>query len=630
MSRRLSVIFGLAILSLNGCSRAVPEYPVEAFYGTTEYLGGASISPDNTSLLVSSNATGVYNAVALPIAGGAPEALTFSTTDAVRVLGYFPQDGRILFSSDSAGDEKSHIYVRLVAGGLIRDLTPGSNLTATFLGWSGDDTTFFIATNERDPRYFDLYAYRTEDYSREMIYENRAGYELGPVSRDMRYLALHAPHSASDQDIYLHDRTSGTTTLLTPHDGEIRYAAQAFTPDGMGLLLTSDEGREFASLWRHDLASGAKTELLTPEWDVTDARYSHSGKFLIVSLNEDATEGARLYDAVTMSPVAIAGLPVGQVRDFTISWDDSHFAFSHSDGSAPRDYWVGQFGQQPTRLTDALGKDLARRDLVKPTIARFAASDGLEIPGLLYRPHGATKSTPAPALVMIHGGPGGQAQVGYSALTQTLVNHGYVVYAINNRGSSGYGKSFFQADDRRHGEADLQDVVEAKQMLIQTGYVDSTQIGVIGGSYGGYLVLAALAFEPNVFKVGVDLFGISNWSRTLTSIPPYWESMRSALYREMGDPVEDSARLRRISPLFRATSIRSPLLVLQGANDPRVLKVESDEIVAAVAENGYVADYIIFYNEGHGFLKKANEIKGTTAILAFLKRYLRGIEPVDP
>jgi len=217
--------------------------------------------------------------------------------------------------------------------------------------------------------------------------------------------------------------------------------------------------------------------------------------------------------------------------------------------------------------------------------------------------------------------------VHFSPLIQSLVNHGYVIFDINNRGSSGYGKTFFQMDDRKHGEADLGDVVASKTMLTATGYVDSTKIGIIGGSYGGYMTLAALTLQPDAFQVGVDMFGISNWVRTLESVPPYWESFRKALYAEMGDPKTDGERLHRISPLFNADKIKVPLMVLQGANDPRVIKVESDEIVAAAQKNGAPVEYVVFPDEGHGFLKKSNEIQGTTKILTFLDKYLKGAGP---
>jgi dipeptidyl aminopeptidase/acylaminoacyl peptidase len=600
------------------------QYSVADLYRNTDYVG-ASFSPKADRILVSSNVSGVYNAYAVPTAGGDPVPLTRSTDNAIFAVSWFPADDRILYSSDRGGNELSHLYVRLPDGS-VKDLTPGEKHKAQFVGWSGDDRSLFVSSNERDPRFFDLYEYATDGYTRKLFYRNTAGYSLGPISRDKRYLALVRPKTSNDSDIFLHDRKAGTTTLITKHTGQVSYVPQEFTPDGKGLLITSDSGREFAALQSHDIASGRRTTVFELNWDVLGAGYSKGGKYLIVGVNEDARPDARLLDAATLKPVELAGMPPGLVRGIKLSRDESAIAFYASDGSAPDDLWAGPMGGPPRRLTDALNPDIRREDLVVPSVVRFRSYDSLEIPGLLYRPHQASPNAKAPAVVTVHGGPGGQAQVGYFALTQALVNHGYVVFDINNRGSSGYGKSFYQMDDRKHGEADLGDVVASKRMLIATGYVDSTRIGILGGSYGGYMVLAALTLRPDAFQAGVDLFGISNWVRTLTSIPPWWASFREALYAELGDPATDSARLHRISPLFNAEQITAPLLVLQGANDPRVIKVESDEIVAAVKRKGVPVEYIVFDDEGHGFVKKENEIEGYGAVLKFLDRYLKGSE----
>jgi dipeptidyl aminopeptidase/acylaminoacyl peptidase len=360
-------------------------------------------------------------------------------------------------------------------------------------------------------------------------------------------------------------------------------------------------------------------------WDIQGAEYSKGGRYLTVYVNEDSRSAARLLEASNLRPAALAGMPEGLVRGVSVSRNDSALAFYASNGSVPDDLYAGAIaGEPPKRLTNALNASIRREDLVVPRVVRFKSYDGVEVPGVLYKPHQASPAAKAPALVLVHGGPGGQAQVGYFALTQALVNRGYVVFDINNRGSSGYGKTFFAMDDKKHGEADLGDVVASKKMLAETGYVDTTKIGIIGGSYGGYMVLAALTMQPDAFKVGVDLFGISNWARTLESIPPWWASFREALYAELGDPKTDSARLRRISPIFNADKIKVPLMVLQGANDPRVLKVESDEIVAAARKKGVPVEYVVFPDEGHGFAKKPNEIKGYTQVIAFLDRYLKG------
>ncbi|MCZ6619811.1 MAG: alpha/beta fold hydrolase, partial [Gammaproteobacteria bacterium] len=227
-----------------------------------------------------------------------------------------------------------------------------------------------------------------------------------------------------------------------------------------------------------------------------------------------------------------------------------------------------------------------------------------------------------PALVWVHGGPGGQSRPGYNPLIQHLVNHGYAVLAANNRGSSGYGKTFFHMDDKKHGTVDLDDIVFAGKHLAGLDWVDGERIGIIGGSYGGYMVAAALAFRPDAFEVGIDIFGVTNWVRTLKSIPPWWTANKVALYDELGDPVTDEERLRAISPLFHTEGVRVPLLVIQGANDPRVLQVESDELVANVRSNGVSVDYMVLEDEGHGFSKRGNRIAVSEAFLTFLEKNL--------
>jgi dipeptidyl aminopeptidase/acylaminoacyl peptidase len=211
-------------------------------------------------------------------------------------------------------------------------------------------------------------------------------------------------------------------------------------------------------------------------------------------------------------------------------------------------------------------------------------------------------------------------------MVQHLVNHGYAVLGANNRGSSGYGKTFFHMDDKKHGDVDLKDIVWGRKYLETLDWVDKDNIAIMGGSYGGYMVAAALAFEPEAFDAGINIFGVTNWVRTLTSIPPWWEAFKEALYDEMGDPATDGDRHRAISPLFHADKIRKPLLVVQGANDPRVLQVESDELVAAVRKNGVPVEYLLFPDEGHGFLKRENRINASEAYVKFLNKHLKGAE----
>jgi len=313
-----------------------------------------------------------------------------------------------------------------------------------------------------------------------------------------------------------------------------------------------------------------------------------------------------------------------------VSRSEKRLGFTLNGDRSPSDLYTLAFGQgAPVRLTTSLPPEMDPADLVDTEVVRFKSFDGMAIPNILLKPHQATPAAKAPALIWVHGGPGGQTTRGYSAFVQYLVNHGYVLLGINNRGSSGYGKSFLAADDQKHGREPLWDCVEAKKYLASLPYVDPSRIGIIGGSYGGYMVLAGLAFKPDVFDVGVDIFGVSNWVRTLENIPAWWEAQRKALYAELGDPATQKEMLREISPVFHADKIRKPLIVLQGANDPRVVKAESDDIVAAVKKNGVPVEYVVFPDEGHGFSKRANEIAGYGAVLRFLDEHLKG-KPKTP
>ncbi len=601
--------------------RQAAEYSVADFLDTTTY-GGGSFSPDNGKVLVHSDASGVFNAYAIPAAGGEPVQLTDSTTDAIFVLGYFPADERFLYSSDQGGNELSHVFVRQLDG-TATDLTPGDEVKASFAGWSQDDTSFFVATNERDSKYFDLYEHQALDYERQIIFRNDEGYLFADITADRNTLAFSKVETRADSDIYLLDRASGEMRHITPHEGEINHSAQSFSPDGTSLYYTTDAGSEFRYLVRYNLAGGEREVVVQVDWDVVFAYFSKGGKYRVVGINEDARTRLEVTDAGG-NPVALPSLDADS-SSVRVSRDESRMSFYASTSRNPSDLFVWDFAAaEPRQLTRSLNPKIDSEDLVPAEVVRFASFDGLEIPGVLYKPHRAGPDNKVPALVRVHGGPGGQSRVGYSALNQYLVNHGYAVYAINNRGSSGYGKTFFHLDDQKHGEGDLDDCVASKQMLIDTGWVDPERIGILGGSYGGYMVLAALAFRPDAFEVGVDIFGVANWVRTLNSIPPWWESIRKSLIDEMG---ADEEYLRSISPLFHAGNIQRPLLVLQGANDPRVLQVESDEMVEAARVNGVPVEYIVFPDEGHGFAKKANRERGYAAILRFLDRYLKREAP---
>src|SRR5262245_47157927 len=611
----------LAAASL-AATRPSKQYTMEQLLDTTAIQGG-SFSADESRILFSSNKTGIWNAYTIPVTGGAWMPITKSTKDSTYSVSFFPHDNRILITRDQGGNELNHLYV-LAEDGTERDLTPGDTLKAQFLSWTPDGDAFYVITNERDRRFFDIYRYDGKSYARTLFFENKDGYLPSSVSPDARWVSLEKPNTTNDSDIYVWDAASKATKHISKHTGNANYQASAFDRASKYLYFVTDASGEFQALNRYALADG-KTELVQKaEWDVVSSTFSHKGKYRATIINADGRPMVSVTDEATGAVVPLPAVPNGSVTIVRFSPSEAKMALSVSGDRAPANMFVLDVATKKlTRLTDTLSPQIDAEDLVDAQIVRFKARDGMTVPNILWKPHQANATAKAPALVWVHGGPGGQTTPAYSPVIQYLVNHGYVVLGINNRGSSGYGKTFFAADDKKHGREPLWDCVDGKNYLKTLDYVDPNRIGIIGGSYGGYMVLAALAFQPNEFRVGVDIFGVANWLRPLESIPSWWEAQREALYAEMGDPVKDRKMLEEVSPLLHADQIRKPLLVLQGANDPRVLKVESDEVVAAVKKNGVTSEYIVFPDEGHGFTKKANQIAGYSAVLRFLDQHLK-------
>lgn len=633
MKRNLLLLVVILIFSTCSPTEEPPkppkQYTIEQFMDIVNIFGG-SFSADENTVLITSKKTGVYNAYAVNIETGEQEQLTSSAEDAIFADSYFPEDDRIVYTGDQGGNELDHIFIRNTDGTSI-DLTPDS-AKAVLYKWNVDRTAIFWTSNKRDPRFFDMY--RTEVAGQEVengiynsvtIYENKNGFTPSAISDNERYMALQENITTSNSNIHLFDLETGESKLITPHEGNVSNSAQFFSVDNKKLFLTTNQGKEFTYLVSYDLETGERKVEETADWDIMFSYLSLKGKYRVTGINNDARTEIRIWDTVLGEQVSIANLPAGDINGVNISDSETKMSFYISSSKSPSNLFVYDFESGDLKkLTNSMTDEIDPEDLVEGEVIRYASFDGLEIPALLYKPKVIKAGEKLPALLYIHGGPGGQSRLNYTSRIQHWVNNGYVVLAVNNRGSSGYGKTFYQADDLKHGDDDLRDCIESKKFLIATGYVDPDKIGIMGGSYGGYMVMAALAFAPEEFAIGVNYFGVTNWLRTLKSIPPWWESFREALYLELGNPFEDSLSLYNKSPLFFADQITKPFIVLQGSNDPRVLQVESDDIVAAAKANGVPVEYVIFPDEGHGFVKNENNITASKRTLEFMDKYLKG------
>jgi len=559
----------------------------------------------------------------IDIVSGKKTQKTFSEKESFFAIDYLPGTNQILYSADKGGNELNHIFI-MNKDGTTTDLTPGENEKASFSGWSKDKKSMYYVSNKRNPQFFDFFKMNIDTWESEMLYQNDNGINISNMSEDETWFAFIQTITTSENKLFLTNRIDNSTIELSEEPGS--YNASGFSKDNKYFFFITDVDKEFSYLVKYKIGTGEKEVLFQTNWDVMYSYLSENERYRVIAINEDGKNTLFIKDLANNSDVYFPEIPDGDIKGVSLSKSEKKIRLTIGTSKSPNNIYVYDMGSKELKkLTETLNPEINANDLVAAEVVRYPSFDGLEIPAIYYKPLDANKRNKVPALVWVHGGPGGQSRTGYSSLIQYLVNHGYAILAVNNRGSSGYGKTFYKMDDLNHGDKDLKDCIWGKKWLQQQDYIVQGKIGIIGGSYGGYMTMAAMTFTPDEFKVGVNIFGVTNWLRTLKSIPPYWESVRNALYKELGDPTTaDSVRLYDISPVFHAHKVKNPVMVLQGANDPRVLKIESDEIVAGIEANGITVEYVVFDDEGHGFRKKENEIEGYGKVLNFLETYLKG------
>ena len=615
----------LLFISLFGCTAektiAIPEYAIEAFFNNTRISGGY-FSSNEQSMLYSSNESGIFNVYEVDLVSGEKAMLTNSNKESFIAKSYVPNSKAFIYSADKGGNEISHLYLKQENDKVI-DLTPEEKEKANFHKWSDDKKFLYYLSNNRDSRFFDLYKMNIDSLETKMIYENKENFSVSSISDDDNYLLLSKNITTSENIFSLYSKKTDEMIEISTDKGS--YSSAGFSNDSNHLYFITDVGKEFSYLMKYSIESGESKVVFETIWNVMYSYLSESEKYRVIGINEDGKNNIKLFDVTLNKEVYFPTFDDGSVLDVNFSESENNIRLSVGSSTKPNDLYVYNFKSQDLKqLTKSINPEINPNNLVSADVIRYPSFDELEIPAIFYKPKQASSQNKVPALVWVHGGPGGQSRINFNPLIQYLTNQGYAILAVNNRGSSGYGKSFYKMDDKNHGEKDLQDCIWGKKWLQTLDYIDKDKIGIIGGSYGGYMTMAAMTFAPEEFKVGVNIFGVTNWIRTLKSIPPYWEASRNALYDEIGDPFSaDSIRLKSISPLFHAENVKNPVMVLQGANDPRVLQIESDEIVDALKKNEVPVEYIVFDDEGHGFRKRDNQLEGYSKIKTFLDYYLK-------
>jgi len=597
----------------------------EQFFAVRRFSSVLTFTEDGAHVLFASNMSGQFNLWRVPVAGGWPDQLTGFTENTVRGVGVSPRDGTILFCADHDGDEFHQLFLIEGGSGWPERLTNEPQVQH-FVGtdaWSPDGTRFAYAANARTPTDMECWIRDADSGETRAVFgEGMFSFPLAWSPDGTKLLAIDFRNN-SDTSIHLIDVEAGQARELTPHDDDALFVPGSWAADGSGFYLLTDADSEFRGLAYYDLATDRYSWVEEPQSDVDDLKLSEDGRVLAWLVNEEGYDRFHLRDLVSGRDLS-ADLPDGARPHLTgaeppvaLSPDGSHAALIVSSPRRPPEVWVVETETGRARaVTESRIGGLREEDLVEIELVSFPTFDGRDIPAWLYRPDVDGK---APVVLSIHGGPEAQERPLYQPLYQYLLSRGIGVLATNIRGSTGYGKSYQRLVQRDWGGGDMRDWEHAVKWLQQQGWVDADRIGVCGGSYGGFAVLTCVTRLPDYWAAAVDIFGPSNLVTFAKAVPPTWKRF---IARFVGDPETEVDFLMERSPITYVENVKTPLLVIQGATDPRVVKGESDQMVEKLRELGRDVEYVVFDDEGHGFTKRTNELNAYRLAADWLEQHL--------
>jgi dipeptidyl aminopeptidase/acylaminoacyl peptidase len=588
-------------------------------FGIDRYLNARSaisptFSPDGHRVAFISDITGLHQLWQVPVEGGWPQQLTFSEHRVMRAL-YAHHAPEIAIGMDSGGDERQQLY--LLRDSRMVEISVDPAVMHALGEISPDDREAAFSSNRRHPAFFDAYVAGIDGSNMRPVYEQDGSNFVVDWSPNGASLLIQRRTGSLDTELFLLDLGGGEATHLTPHDGPVIYEQASFAPDGRSVYLITNQGSEFNRVGRLDLAT-KQLALLTPDdRDIDWLRPSPDGRSLAIVRNRDGYDRLHVLDLQTGEEEPAPGLAPGVAMEPVWSRDSRRIAFTFT---SPRDnanisIWDRAAGSTQ-QITHVATGGIPRDTFVEPELVRFRSFDGLDVPAFLYMPPGAVRP---PVVVYVHGGPEGQTQPAFSPVIQYFVNRGYAVLAPNVRGSTGYGRTYTHLDDVEKRMDSVADLEAAARWLRESGRVDGSRMAVMGGSYGGFMVLAAMTTYPELWAAGVDIVGVANFETFLRNTSAYRRHWRIPEY---GDPDRDAELLRRISPINHMDRIAAPLIVIHGDNDPRVPLSEAEQVVAAAQSRGLPVQFLRFADEGHGIVKLANKLVAYGAVADFLDEHL--------
>lgn len=631
-------------------------------YSIQQYLsiksaGSPSFSPDAKQLIYLTNTTGTTQVWKVDLPAGKPVQLT-NYEDNIGFARWLPDGSGIVFGKARGGDENTQFYWMKPDGSGVRALTDEPSVRHNFGLISDDGDVIAYASNKRNRQFFDIYAMDIASGKEVLLFQHDGNNSVIALSDNGRQIIVSRDRveKSLDNDLFLIDVRTKNEILLTPHTDASEFGDAEFLADS--ILMTSNNGREFSALTqlRQKNASGddwseanRSIEIIDgPNWDVEGVTLNANDSIMAYTVNNNGfselflrkieTGGKPLISTVDKQAVQVKLPAQGIVGGTAFSKDGSKLAFSFSSSTQNGDVWV--YDLRSKRLAQVTQSDQAGIDpktFVAPELIKFKSFDGREIPAWYYKPKGASdvkvasKETPAsksvsitkparaPVIVSVHGGPEGQSRPGFNALFQYYLFRGYAILDPNVRGSTGYGKTYTHLDDVEKREDSVKDLAAAHEWLKRNGS-DPKRIAVIGGSYGGYMTMAAITLYPDLWAAAVGTVAITNWETFLTNTSSYRRRQREVEYGRLDKDIEF---LRRISPIRKIDRIKTPLFVISGRNDPRVPFTEGEQMVDALRKRGAVVQYKLYDDEGHGISKLKNRLDLYPLVADFLDKYMK-------
>ena len=602
-----------------------PLIPLEDLFGNPE-RANPQLSPDGKRLAYIAPDEGVLNVWVKTIGCDDDRVVTRDRHRGIRTFMWTYDNRHLIYAQDSDGDENWHLFSVDLDGTAIRDMTPFLGAQAGMLAAEPHlPDQMLISMNARDPRLHDVYQLTLSTGALEMIEENPGDVVGWLADADMKVRVAMAGMPDGGFQLRARGPEGGAFKPIVTWPAEEEGHPYGITKDGQGLYLASSLGADTAELRLLDLVTGAEETLASnPHVDVDDALIHPTERHVqAVGFTRYRLEWTALDPSVAKDFERLRQARDGDFHVVSRDLADRTWIVLYVRDAAPAAYYVYDRASGSIELLFTVRPALEKAPLAEMRPVEIKARDGLTLVSYLTLPLGA-EPRDLPLVLNVHGGPWARNVWGFDPEAQWLANRGYACLQVNFRGSSGFGKRFLHAGDREWGAKMHDDLIDAVNWAVAEGYADPKRVGIYGGSYGGYAALVGASFTPDVFACAVDLVGPSSLRTLLASIPPYWEPMLRMFVQRVGDPETEPEFLDSRSPLYRVDAIRCPLLIAQGANDPRVKQAESEQIVAALRERGTPVEYLLFEDEGHGFARPENRLTFYRAAERFLAEHLGG------